>query len=41
MKLCGNAFSPSARKGRLMMDWKRLAYQAVEGSTTLMRSCWP
>jgi glutathione S-transferase len=31
MKLYDNAFSPFARKVRLMLDWKGLAYEAIDG----------
>jgi hypothetical protein len=31
MKLYDNAFSPFARKVRLVLDWKGLAYEATDG----------
>jgi len=31
MKLYDNAFSPFARKVRLVLDWKGLAYEAIDG----------
>ena len=31
MKLYDNAFSPFARKVRLVLDWKELAYEAIDG----------
>ena len=31
MKLFDNPFSPFARKVRLVLDWKGLAYEAIDG----------
>ena len=31
MKLYDNAFSPFARKVRMVLDWKRLAYEPIDG----------